>query len=187
MESVDSLHESKPSSPRLNRVHVLKRVKATFICWELLMQTCTMSRWRSMLEAWCNSYKATGKSDEIFSPSAALQGGGLQEAKHNQKQKKVKKKVQGIWKSEIRRFVRFWGQRWIWATWVSTWSLILRSTGDWIYMNLHEFRWTNNVLFSSNVFMRSEMQCWKSRVASKYGVPDFCHELPLLPVAINLQ
>ena len=108
------------------------------ICWEHLMQTCTMSRWRSMLEAWCNSYKATGKSDEIFSPSVALQGGGLQEAKYNKKQKKVKKKVQGIWKSEIRRFVRFWGQWWIWATWVSIWSLILRSTGDWICMNLDE-------------------------------------------------
>ena len=130
-------------------------------------------------------YKATGKSDEIFSPSAALQGGGLQEAKHNQKQKKVKKKVQGIWQSEIRRFVRFWGQWWIWATWVSIWSLILRSTGDWIYMNLDEPTMFCFVLFK--VFMRSEMQCWKSRVASKYGVPDFCHELPLLPVAINLQ
>ena len=50
-------------------------------------------------------YIATGKSDEIFSPSVAPQGGGLQEAKYNKKQKKVKKKVQGI--SEIRRFVRF--------------------------------------------------------------------------------
>ena len=43
-----------------------------------------------------DDYKATGKSDEIFSPSAALQGGGLQEAKHNKKQKKWRQKFEGF-------------------------------------------------------------------------------------------
>ena len=93
-----------------------------------------------------DDYKATGKSDEIFSPSAALQGGGLQEAKHNKKVKKSEEKSSRYlkkWNQEICEILRS-----VAVVDLGNMGLYMKSHSSFNrWLNLHEFRWTNNVLF----------------------------------------